>query len=114
MGRSAAGAPLRRLARITETDVMSELLSVHVNTIDEALSTMAALWADTLTVSQVGFDDDFATLGGSSMEAIVVTFEAQRVSPQFFSRLEPAMVLEHKSLRSLVAACLGVPAESSP
>ena len=77
---------------------------------------LAALWADTLGVEQVGIDDEFADLGGNSLFAVQLT---RRIADSFAVRASVALLLDSPTVRTLAVAISelqghGAPAQESP
>lgn len=72
---------------------------------------LAALWADTLGVEQVGIDDEFADLGGNSLFAVQLT---RRIADTFSVRASVALLLDAPTVRTLAEAITGLQGQGAP
>lgn len=61
--------------------------------------TLAQVWQDVLEVDRIGIDDDYVTLGGDSIHAIVVVARAEAAGV----RITPHDLLEERTIRRLAA-----------
>lgn len=66
----------------------------------EGEQVMAAIWSEVIGVSSVGRDQNFFELGGDSLRAIQVAARARKAG----FVVTPALLLEHQSVATLVAA----------